>query len=124
MNLEESRKEFLDELRTDAATNGTDAGDAFITRIFDMLESIGEFQEPQIYYFGKTFAGNRTMQIDGYCFDTVENSLSLVISDFEDTYTPDGIENPVIPTENDDIYNDHTTSATWKPTWMNEREEN
>ncbi len=91
MNLEESRKEFLDELRTDAATNGTDAGDEFITRIFDMLESIGEFQEPQIYYFGKTFAGNRTMQIDGYCFDTVENSLSLVISDFEDTYTPEDI---------------------------------
>lgn len=91
MNLEESRKEFLDELRTDAATNGTDTGDEFITRIFDMLESIGEFQEPQIYYFGKTFAGNRTMQIDGYCFDTVENSLSLVISDFEDTYTPEDI---------------------------------
>jgi len=41
----------------------------------------------------------------------------------EDIYTPNGIENPVMPTENDDIYNDHTTSATWKPTWMNEREE-
>ena len=42
----------------------------------------------------------------------------------DDIYTPDGIKNPVMPTENDDIYNDHTTSPTWKPTGMNEREEN
>ena len=91
MNFEDNRKEFLDELRADAATNGTDSGDEFITRVFDMLESIGELQEPQICYFGKTFAGNRAMQIDGYCFDTVENSLSLVINDFDDTYNTEDI---------------------------------
>jgi transketolase len=35
----------------------------------------------------------------------------------EDPYTPNGIENPALPTEKDDIYNDHTFSYTWKTTY-------
>ena len=31
----------------------------------------------------------------------------------EDPYTPNGIMNPVKPTKNDDIFNDHTLSYTW-----------
>ena len=62
---------------------------------------------------------------DGWEYDTAVTELHKNKPEgVVDTYTPHGIENPVMPTENDDIYNDHTTSATWKPTWMNEREEN
>lgn len=35
-----------------------------------------------------------------------------------DPYTPDGIANPQKPGESDDIFNDHTMSATYKPTWF------
>lgn len=35
----------------------------------------------------------------------------------EDVYTPNGIENPVLPSENDDIGNDHTFSYTWHTTY-------
>ncbi len=35
----------------------------------------------------------------------------------EDPYTPDGIENPVQPTEKDDIGNDHTFSYTWNTSY-------
>ena len=35
----------------------------------------------------------------------------------EDPYTPDGIENPVQPTERDDIGNDHTFSYTWNTSY-------
>lgn len=35
-----------------------------------------------------------------------------------DPYTPNGIDNPALPDENADIYNDHTMSATHKPTWF------
>lgn len=35
----------------------------------------------------------------------------------EDPYTPFGIENPVLPTEDDDINNDHTFSYTWNTTY-------
>ncbi len=41
-----------------------------------------------------------------------------------DIYTPDGIVNPVPVPEDADIYNDHTTTATWKPTWREETEGN
>lgn len=34
-----------------------------------------------------------------------------------DPYTPNGIENPVLPDENADIYRDHTVWATYEPTW-------
>lgn len=34
-----------------------------------------------------------------------------------DPYTPDGIENPVQPTERDDIGNDHTFSYTWNTSY-------
>ncbi len=37
-----------------------------------------------------------------------------------DPYTPDGIAEPTPIPEGADIYNDHTTSATWHPTWMQE----
>lgn len=35
----------------------------------------------------------------------------------EDPYTPNGIENPVLPTEQDDINNDHTFTYTWDTTY-------
>lgn len=35
----------------------------------------------------------------------------------EDPYTPDGIENPVQPTERDDIGNDHAFSYTWNTSY-------
>lgn len=91
MNFEDECRQFLDELRADAVANNTDAGDEFITKTIDLLEEIGELQEPHIYYFGKVYAGNRMMQIDGYGFDNVENSMSLIISDFEDRYSPEDI---------------------------------
>ncbi len=40
----------------------------------------------------------------------------------EDPYTPDGIESPTVIPEDADVYKDHTTSATWHPTWMKKGE--
>ena len=41
-------------------------------------------------------------------------------ADAVDPYTPNGIENPAEIPDGADIYNDHTTSATWHPTWNKE----
>ena len=38
-----------------------------------------------------------------------------------DPYTPNGIQNPVMPDENADIYKDHTTSYTWKHDYLKDR---
>ena len=56
---------------------------------------------------------------DGWEYDMAVSELHKVKPDgVTDPYTPDGIENPVKPDENADINNDHTMSATHKPTWF------
>ena len=55
---------------------------------------------------------------DGWEYDCAVNELHQSKPEgVEDPYTPNGIENPVLPTETDDINNDHTFSYTWKPTY-------
>lgn len=55
---------------------------------------------------------------DGWEYDCAVNELHKIKPEgAEDPYTPNGIENPVLPTEKDDIYNDHTFSYGWKPSY-------
>ncbi|MBO5066672.1 MAG: transketolase [Clostridia bacterium] len=61
---------------------------------------------------------------DGWEYDTAVTELHKTKPlGVTDPYTPDGIENPVTPDENADIYNDHTMSATYKPTWFKKEKE-
>jgi transketolase len=52
---------------------------------------------------------------NGWEYDCAVNELHKIMPEgVEDIYTPNGIENPTLPTEQDDIGNDHTFSSTWK----------
>lgn len=82
--LEEYSKEFLEEIRADAAINESDPEYEFISKALDILVEQNEFQDPIQFYFGKPGKRNRAMQINGYCFDETDRSLILIISDFED----------------------------------------
>lgn len=51
---------------------------------------------------------------DGWEYDCAVNELHKIKPEgCDDPYTPNGIENPQLPTDKDDIYNDHTFSHTW-----------
>ncbi len=55
---------------------------------------------------------------DGWEYDLAVNMLHKnKPQGVEDIYTPNGIENPTPVPKDADIYNDHTTTATWYPTW-------
>ncbi len=55
---------------------------------------------------------------DGWEYDCAVNELhQSKPKDVEDPYTPNGIENPTLPRDDDDINNDHTFSYTWHPTY-------
>lgn len=55
---------------------------------------------------------------DGWEYDcAVQELYSSKPEGVTDPYTPDGIKNPVLPKEDDDIGNDHTLSHTWHPTY-------
>lgn len=52
---------------------------------------------------------------DGWEYDCAVNELHKIMPDgVQDPYTPDGVLNPKLPNENDDIGNDHTFSYSWK----------
>lgn len=54
----------------------------------------------------------------GWEYDCAVNELHQNMPEgVEDVYTPNGIKNPVLPTEQDDIGNDHTFSCTWNTTY-------
>lgn len=58
---------------------------------------------------------------DGWEYDLAVNELHKIKPEgVEDTYTPNGIENPTPVPKDADIYKDHTTTATWHPTWQKE----
>jgi len=55
---------------------------------------------------------------DGWEYDMAVSEMHKVKPEgVIDPYTPDGIENPQLATERDDIYNDHTYSYTWHTTY-------
>lgn len=55
---------------------------------------------------------------EGWEYDGAVNELhGRKPAGAEDPYTPDGIENPAVPGENDDIRKDHTYSHTWHPSY-------
>ena len=58
---------------------------------------------------------------DGWEYDLAVTELHKIKPQgVEDIYTPDGIKNPTPVPDNADIYNDHTTTATWHPTCQKE----
>lgn len=51
---------------------------------------------------------------DGWEYDCAVNELHRCKPEgVEDVYTPHGVDNPVLPTAQDDIGNDHTFTYTW-----------
>lgn len=58
---------------------------------------------------------------DGWEYDCAVNELHKIKPEgVDDPYTPNGIENPVLPTDNDDIGNDHTFTHTWDTNYPEE----
>ena len=98
MGIIEYIENFMTDLRADAALNHTDTADEFYDWSLNILEENGEFQDPVLFYFGKSGKRNRFMQIDGYCFDETDKSLILFIYDFEDAMEPSTLINTQIDT--------------------------
>lgn len=61
---------------------------------------------------------------DGWEYDMAVTELHKIKPDgVTDPYTPEGIKNPKEPSDDSDIFIDHTMSATYKPTWFTKEKE-
>ncbi len=90
MDYQEYKEEFLNILRADSAHSGTDTEDEFLNHTLDLLMDFNELDSPEMTGMGdKKGRGGRLMRADGYCFDEVDHSLILIISDFQDSKEPD-----------------------------------
>src|SRR5450759_3853772 len=100
MNIEEYRKEFLEQIRSDAALNSTDPNEEFIQKSILLLEENEEFPDPTIHYFGSKGKRNRILQFNAFAFDEADGSICLLISDFNNTDIPATLTN----TQIDNLY--------------------
>ena len=92
MDYQEYKRDFLEMLRNDSAISGTDTEDEFIDRTLEILSSFDEVEDPVRIGMGdKKGRGERIMRADGYCFDETDHSLTLFISDFQDSYEPQNL---------------------------------
>lgn len=96
MNIEEYRKEFLEQIRSDAALNSTDPNEEFIQKSILLLEENEEFPDPIIHYFGSKGKRNRIMQFNAFAFDEADGSICLLISDFNNSDIPATLTNTQI----------------------------
>lgn len=100
MEIEEYRLEFLHNLRNEASLDGNVVEDQFINTTLQQLEELGELVDP--YPFSREIRGsrNRIMAFDAYGYDEADNSIVLLISDFQNTIEKTTLTNTRI----DDLY--------------------
>ena len=92
MDYQEYKREFLEMLRNDSAISGTYTEDEFLDRTLEILSSFDEIEDPIRTGMGdKKGRAGRLMRADGYCFDETDHSLTLFISDFQDSFEPQNL---------------------------------
>lgn len=92
MDYQEYKKDFLTELRNESAISGSETEDEFLDRTLDILSEYDELSDTVRIGMGdKKGRGGRLMRLDGYGFDETDRSLVLIISDFQDSFSPDNL---------------------------------
>jgi hypothetical protein len=82
MEIEEYRKQFIDEIRNDASLEGSDPESYFIERVLNDLEGIGELSDPIPMSVEIRNTRRQILAFDGYSYDEADGALILIISEF------------------------------------------
>lgn len=82
MDIEEYRKQFIDDIRNDASLESTDPESYFIERVLSDLEEIGELSDPIPMSVEIRNARRQILAFDGYSYDEADGALVLIISEF------------------------------------------
>ena len=82
MEIEEYRKQFIDEIRNDASLEGSDPESYFIERVLTDLENIGELSDPIPMSVEIRNTRRQILAFDGYSYDEADGALVLIVSEF------------------------------------------
>ena len=82
MEIEDYRKQFIDEIRNDASLEGSDPESFFIERVLADLEEIGEISDPIPMSIEIRNSKRQILGFDGYSYDEADGALVLIASEF------------------------------------------
>ncbi len=82
MDLEEYRKDLLEDVRVSAESEINNMSSEFVKHVVDILINAEEFEDFTEGYFEGIGERNRKMVMDGYYFDPYDKSCVVLISDF------------------------------------------
>lgn len=82
MQLEEYRQDLLQEIRTTAIADGISERRVFVSEVTKILEDAEELTDFTEAYFEMSGTRGRKIQIDGYCYNELDECLTILICDF------------------------------------------
>lgn len=83
MKLEDFRTDFLETSRALAATEGDFEEASFVAEASRRLVEAEELDDFEPCHFVGTGSKQRKTRVDGYCFDEVDGSFSLIVANYE-----------------------------------------
>lgn len=83
MELSDFKKDFIETVRAIAVTDGDFEEAAFVSEAARRLVEAEELEDFEPCHFEGTGSRQRRMRIDGYCFDDVDGSVSLVVANYD-----------------------------------------
>src|ERR1700722_17256545 len=82
MQLDDYRKEFLEDIRARASVEANFTHTEFVEVCADLLSEAEELSDFEPCYFRGSGSRNRSLAIDGFAQDDVDGSWRLVVADF------------------------------------------
>ncbi len=83
MDTLEFRKDFLEDIKADAAATGEGSCASFAAEFARYLQEAEYLMDFTASYFEGTGKRNRRLRIDGYAYDEFDKTMSLIIADYE-----------------------------------------
>jgi len=82
MEIEDYRKQFMEQLRFDAEHEGTAPETQFIEKSLEILEETGDVSDAMPISIEIRGKRNRLMAFDAYAYDEADGALIMIASDF------------------------------------------
>ncbi|HEV2417301.1 MAG TPA: AIPR family protein [Terriglobia bacterium] len=99
MELNEFRKDFLEQIAAIAAAEGNYRHSAFVSYSAQLLEDAEEVADFEECYFRGTGFRQRALAVDGFAFDSADGSVRLFVAEFSGEDEPETLTQTQAKTE-------------------------
>ncbi|MDR1491034.1 MAG: AIPR family protein [Desulfovibrio sp.] len=83
MDAQEFRKDFLEDVKADAAATGEGSCASFVNEFARYLQEAEYLMDFTASYFEGTGKRNRHLRVDGYAYDEFDKTMALIIADYD-----------------------------------------